>query len=134
MASCRTCARRLASQGGISLLETIVALALFAICAATTGNYLVSQIRLSTSNYLTTQAYAIAEQELESTRALDWADMAPGSKVVSVDGRVFNVATAILNDSPADGLKSITVNVSWSEPLGAKNVAVKTIYTEVQAN
>ena len=37
-----------------------------------------------------------------------------------------------LNDTPADGLKQITVNVSWNDPLGAKNVAVHTIYTEVQ--
>lgn len=116
------------------MLETIVALGLFALSAATTGNYLVSQIRLSSTNYLTSQAYALAEQQLESTRALSFVDMAPGSKTVAVDGRSFTVATSILNDTPAQGLKQVTVNVSWSDPLGAKNVAVHTIYTDVQSN
>jgi prepilin-type N-terminal cleavage/methylation domain-containing protein len=123
---------RFGSQRGLSLLETIVALSLFALSAATTGRYLVNQIRLSTSNYLSTQAYALAEEQLESTRALRFNDMVPGTKTVPVDGRNFVVTTEILNDTPANGLKQITVDVSWTDPLGPKNVAVHTIYTEVQ--
>lgn len=123
---------RLTSQRGVSLLETLVALGLFALSAATMGNYLVSQIRLSSSNYLYTQAYALAEEQLESTRALRFNDIAPGSKNVPVDGQNFVVTTAVLNDSPANGLKQITVNVSWKDALGPKNVDVRTIYTEVQ--
>ena len=123
---------RLRAQRGLSLIEVFVALGLFAISAATIGKYLVSHIRLGTSNYLYTQAYVLAEQELESTRALRFTDMAPSSKLVSVGGSRFTVATQILNDTPANGLKQITVNVNWNEPLGARNVAVRTIYTEVQ--
>jgi prepilin-type N-terminal cleavage/methylation domain-containing protein len=123
---------RLTSQRGVSLIETLVALGLFALCAATMGNYLVSQIRMSSSNYLYTQAYALAEEQLESTRALRFNDMVPGSKTVPVDGQNFIVTTSVLNDSPANGLKQITVNVSWKDPLGPKNVDVRTIYTEVQ--
>ena len=58
--------------------------------------------------------------------------MVPGSKTVPVDGQNFTVTTSVLNDSPANGLKQITVNVSWKDPLGPKNVDVRTIYTEVQ--
>jgi Tfp pilus assembly protein PilV len=123
---------RCGSQIGLSLLETLVALSLFAVSAATTGKYLVSQIRLSTTNYLSTQAYSLAEEALESTRALRFNDMVPGTKTVPVDGRNFTVATQILNDTPANGLKQITVTVNWTDPLGPKNVAVRTIYTEVQ--
>ena len=123
---------RLRSQRGLSLIEVFVALGLFAISAATIGKYLVSHIRLGASNYLYTQAYVLAEQELESTRALRFTDMVPSSKLVSVGGSKFTVATQILNDTPANGLKQITVNVNWNEPLGARNVAVRTIYTEVQ--
>lgn len=129
---CTRLRSRVRAQRGLSLIEVFVALGLFAISAATIGKYLVSHIRLGTSNYLYTQAYVLAEQELESTRALRFADMAPGSKLVAIGGRKFTVATQMLNDTPANGLKQITVNVSWNEPLGAKNVAVRTIYTEVQ--
>lgn len=120
------------SQRGLSLIEVFVALGLFAISSAAIGKFLVSHIRIGASNYLYTQAYVIAEQELESTRALRFNDMVPGSKLVSIDGRKFTIDTQVLNDTPANGMKQITVNISWNEPLGAKNVAVRTIYTEVQ--
>lgn len=129
---CASRAARLRSQRGVSLLETLVALGLFAVCAATMGKYLVSQIRLSSSNYLYSQAYALAEEQLENTRALRFNDMVAGSKTVPVDGQNFVVNTAVQNDSPANGLKQITVNVAWKDSLGPKNVSVRTIYTEVQ--
>lgn len=122
----------LASQRGLSLIETLVALGLFALTAATMGNYLVSQIRLSARNYLYTQAYALAEERLESTRALHFNDMLPGTKTASVGGTSFTIQTQVQNDTPANGLKQITVNVSWKDMQGPQNVAVQTIYTEVQ--
>jgi type II secretory pathway pseudopilin PulG len=127
--------RCLSSQRGITLLETLVALGLFAITAATTGNFLVSQIRRSSSEYLYSQAYVLAEQQLETLRALpQYSDIVPGSTSTSVGGTQFTVATSVLNNTPADGLKQITVNVSWRDLLGAQNAAVQTIYTQVQRN
>lgn len=127
--------RRGGAQRGVTLLETLVALSLFAITAATMGNFLVSQIRRSASNYLYTQAYVLAEQQLESLRALpDYTTIVPSSTNASVSGTSFNVATNVLNNTPADGLKQITVNVSWHDNFGAQNVAVQTIYTQVQRN
>jgi Tfp pilus assembly protein PilV len=119
-------------QAGVSLIETLVALGLFAVTAGTMGNYLVQQIRMATSNYLYTQAYAMAEEELESTRALRYNDMAPGSRTEDIGGTRFTINRQLVADSPAAGLKSITVTVSWKDPQGPKNVVVKTIYTEVQ--
>jgi prepilin-type N-terminal cleavage/methylation domain-containing protein len=127
--------QRGATQRGVTLLETLVALSLFAITAATMGNFLVSQIRRSTSNYLFSQAYVLAEQQLETLRALpDYTAIVPGSTTTSVGGTPFTVATSVLNNTPADGLKQITVNVSWHDNFGAQNVAVQTIYTQVQRN
>jgi Tfp pilus assembly protein PilV len=124
-----------ASERGVSLLETLVALGLFAITAATIGNFLVSQMRRSSSNYLYSQAYVLAEQQLETLRALpQYTDIVPASTTTSVGGTQFTVGTSVLNDTPADGLKQITVNVSWQDIFGAQNVAVQTIYTQVQRN
>jgi Tfp pilus assembly protein PilV len=124
--------RRLASTHGMSLIETLVALGLLAVSAGTVGNYLVQQIRMGSTNYLYTQAYSMAEQQLESTRALHYNDMAPGTASATVGATTFTIVTGIQDDTPANGLKQITVTVSWKDTQGPKNVAVQTIYTEVQ--
>ena len=133
--SYRAAGRRRSSERGVTLLETLVALGLFAITSATMGNFLVSQIRRSSSNYLYSQAYVLAEQQLESLRSLpQFTDIVPGSTTTSVGGTQFTVATSVLNNTPADGLKQITVSASWRDIFGAQNVAVQTIYTQVQRN
>jgi Tfp pilus assembly protein PilV len=123
---------RLRSQRGISLIETLVALGLFALTAATMGNFLVAQIRAASSNHLYTKAYALAEEELESTRALRFSDMVSDSRTVDVGAVTYTVDTNVQDDTPAHGLKKIQVDVSWAEPEGPKNVSVYTIYTEVR--
>ena len=128
---CRGRPRR-AAQSGISLIETLVALGLFAISAGTMGTFLVQQIRMASSNYLYTQAYAMAEEDLEATRALRYNDMGPGTRTEDIGGTRFTVDRQVQSDTPADGLKKITVNVTWKDPQGSKNVSVQTIYTEVQ--
>lgn len=126
--------RRYTGEAGISLLETVVALGLFAISAATMGSFLVQQIRFATTNYLYTQAYSLAERQLEATRALRYDAMAADSKAITIGGTRYTVQTQVVNNSPETGMKRITVDVGWKEPLGTRNVSVYTVYTEVQRN
>ena len=120
-------------QRGVTLVETLVALGLFAVTAATMGDFLVSQIRRASSNYLYSQAYSLAEQQLESLRSLpDYNSIVPSSTTTTVGNTQYTVATSVLNDTPADGLKQITITVSWQDNFGSQNVAVQTIYTQVQ--
>ena len=124
--------RRRLNQRGISLIETLVALGLFAMTAATMGKFMVTQIRMASTNHLHTKALAMAAEQLETTRALRFNDMVSGSKTKAVGGVTFTVQTTVNDDTPTNGLKSIAVNVGWKDPLGQKNVTVNTIYTEVR--
>lgn len=124
--------RSLGSQRGLSLVETLVALGLFALTAGTMGSYLVQQIRMCSTNYLYTQAYALAETELESIRAQRFVEMAPESKTARVGDATFTLATQILDDTPSNGLKRVTVNVNWNDTQGPRNVAVQAIYADLQ--
>lgn len=117
---------------GISLIETLVALTLFAMTVATMGRFLVAQIRQSSNNYLQTKALSLAEAQLEATRAQKYAEMTSGTTTQVVGGVTYTIATTVAADTPANGLKSIEVNVSWKDPQGNKNVKVNTIYTEVR--
>ena len=124
--------RRRLNARGISLIETLVALALFAMTATTMGRFLVAQIRQSSNNHLQTKALALAAEQLESTRAEKYSDMTSGTRTVMVGGVTYTVATTVDTDSPSHGLKAIEVAVSWNDPQGQKNVTVHTIYTEVR--
>lgn len=119
-------------QRGVTLLETLVALGLFAMSAATIGTFMVSQIRHASSNDLYTKAYALAEEELEATRALRFNDMTDVTRTVTVGGMSYTIAKQVDDDTPSNGLKQIQVNVSWSGAGGPRNVSVHTIYTEVR--
>jgi Tfp pilus assembly protein PilV len=124
--------RRRLNARGISLIETLVALALFAMTAATMGRFLVAQIRQASNSHLQTKALAMAAEQLEATRAQRFNDMASGTTTKTVGGVLYTVQTTVVDDTPGNGLKSIAVNVSWKDPQGPKNVTVNTIYTEVR--
>ncbi len=127
-----TTRRRRLGQRGFSLMETLVALGLFVVGAATTSDFLVQQIRQTSQNNLYTVAYAVAEEHLESVRAARYPDMLPSSEQVYKGSMVFDVATSVETDVPAPNLKQITVHVGWDEPGGRQDLEVKTIYTSVR--
>lgn len=123
--------RCLRSQQGITLIETMVALGLFALVAAAMSDFLVHQIRQSSSNYLDTLAYSLAADTLELARAARLASVAQGSTTIDEGGVTFTTTTQVENDTPSQGMKTITAVVTWNEPSGPKSVSVPTIYTEV---
>lgn len=125
-------AGRARSVHGVTLTETMVALTLFALCASAIGRLMTTQIRLASTNNLTSRAYALAEQELENIRGYDYSDIASASSSVDVGNVRYSIATNVQANVPAVNLKTITVTVTWTEPTGNKNVALNTIYTAIK--
>jgi Tfp pilus assembly protein PilV len=123
--------KRASGEHGITLIETLVALSLLAISAATISNFLVQQIRSSNTNSNYTIAYELAVQELEDLRAQLYDQMASRSKGSAVGGINFAIATQVTEGVPAPNMKKVDVAVSWKEPSGNRNVALHTIYTAV---
>jgi len=124
----RACAR---NQRGVSLMETMVALSLFAISAASIGQFITRQTRTASTNNLTSIAQTLAEKELENLRALDYDDIAAESYSSTKGNIVFTIATTVQNGAPAPNMKQIAVDVSWHDPLGTQHVTVYTIYTAI---
>jgi Tfp pilus assembly protein PilV len=124
--------RTWSKQRGASLMETMVALGLFALTAATMSRFLTENIRRGSSNNLYTVAYSLAAQALEDARALNYADMAACTTSHAEGGVTFNVATTVEDDTPQTSLKTITATVDWTEPGGARIISVPVVYTEVR--
>ena len=117
-------------RGG-SLLEVLAAMSLFALVASGTAKLAVGSMRQTVQNRHGTAAAMLAQKRLEELRGLSYAEMLPGSTSTTVDGLVYVVATSVLQDTPAPGMKQLTVTVSWTGPGGAKSYAVQTIFTAV---
>jgi hypothetical protein len=127
----KTATSRLANPRGVSLIETITALSLFAISAATMGDFLTHQIRAAGSNTNYTVAHEIGVEELEHLRSLLYDQIAGGTREVQKGGMLYMITTSVDDNVPEPNMKSISVDIGWSEPDGQRHVVVETIYTAV---
>ena len=119
------------NQRGASLIETCVALGLFAITAAGMSQFLVGQVRRSSSNNLHTVAYSLAAEALEGARASNYGDLVDQATNHQEGGVEFTVATTVEADTPQANLKTVTATVSWTEQDGQHQVVVPVVYTEI---
>ena len=129
--SLRNTTARLRNQRGVSLIETITALSLFAISAATMGDFLTHQIRVVGSNTNYTVAHEIGVEELEAMRSLLYEQMEGGTHEVQKGGMLYEITTTVDDNVPAPNMKSISVDIGWNEPDGQRHVVLETIYTAV---
>lgn len=121
----------LRSQRGVTLIESLIALALLALGAAAIGDFMTSQIRHAATNHITTQAYSHAADELERIRALPFAEMLGGTRKVTTGEIDYTIHATVNSGVPAPSMKAVAVTVSWHDPLGARSIDVHTVYTQV---
>jgi prepilin-type N-terminal cleavage/methylation domain-containing protein len=118
-------------QEGVSLLESLAAISLFAIVAAGTATMAGSLMRQTASNRQSTAASMLAQEELERVRGLAYNDIQDGSQSREMADKTYQVATTVQTDSPAAGMKRIRVIVSWDSPLGERSYELETIFTSI---
>jgi Tfp pilus assembly protein PilV len=123
--------KRLHDQRGSTLMESLVAIALFGITGAAMERLVVQQLRMENTNVTSTTAITLASKELEDLRGLDYPDIGSRSSTVTVNGLNYTIQTTVVPDSPQANLKSIRASVSWTEPAGLKSYALYGIYTDV---
>ena len=119
------------SQRGISLLEILVAITLFAITASGLAAFLVQSLRRTAGNRASTGAVIAAQHEVEDLRSLDYPAIVSRSYATTITGKSYGVGTVVQNDTPASGMKQVTVTVSYTEPLGPESYVLRTILTQI---
>ncbi len=119
------------SERGISLLEILVAITLFALTSSGLAAFLVQSLRRTAGNRASTGAVIAAQHEVEDLRSLDYPAIVSRSYSTTITGESYGVGTVVQNDVPASGMKQVTVTVSYTEPLGPESYVLRTILTQI---
>lgn len=112
-------------------MEILVAMTLFALTASGLAAFAVHTLRRTSGNRSATGAVIAAQHEMEDLRGLDYPAVASRSYATTIGGLPYGVATSVVPDAPAAGMKQVTVTVGWSEPLGTQSYVVGTILTQI---
>lgn len=120
-------------QRGVSLMEVLAAMVLFALVASAVGSLTTQSMVHSVRNRHSTNASLIAQEELERLRGLDYVDLTSATTSMSMGGQSYSVVSNVAANTPAANMSTITVTVSWTGPEGARSYVVQTIYTSVNA-
>jgi prepilin-type N-terminal cleavage/methylation domain-containing protein len=131
-----------ADQRGMTLIELMVAIAVFAVVASAVGLALGSALELSRNNRNRSVAANLAAAEMDRVRATDFADLSPGrvSSSKTLDGVVYTIhrdaewvaknATTGACDGPGGSKPAylrVTVSALWPNMAGAKPVQSQTV-------
>ena len=112
-------------NAGFSLLETLVALAVFSIASVALSSGVLTSIRANSSSDHLTQATILAQDKLESLLA-----SAPNFTSGSDTPRAgFSRTWTIASATPHVGVAQIDVAVSWSDPT-SHTITMTTVVNE----
>jgi prepilin-type N-terminal cleavage/methylation domain-containing protein len=93
---------------GFSLIEALIAMAIFSIGILAVGSMQLSTTKNNTTGNITTQATMLARQKIEELKAVqDLVDIVPDSDIVGIYSRKWD-------GGPISGItRPIWVEVSW---------------------
>jgi Tfp pilus assembly protein PilV len=124
------------SDKGSSLIEAMISMAIFATAASATFSMLMMSYYTLRANSLDTHAVALATQEREELRSLQYPVIATRDPYTAgspnlFNGTPFTVHSEVSADQPAANMKTVTITVSWSYLGKARNYQIRTVYTNV---
>jgi len=127
--------RRCKSKDGSTLIETLVAITIFAATASAAFNMLVTAVTAARVNELNTFASSLAVKEREDLRSLVYAaistrDTYPSNNPKFYRNTAFTMHTDVQDGQPAANMKTVTVTVSWTYRSVPRSYTVQTIYTD----
>lgn len=125
-------ARKQNTAGGFTLIEVLIALAIFAIGFLAIASLQAIYINDNTSARLQTEATSMAVQVIEQLRVLpfDHADMDPAANphqppAGSTNG--YDVQWVVADNAPVNNTKTVTITVRPQNIISGGSVRIRTI-------
>jgi prepilin-type N-terminal cleavage/methylation domain-containing protein len=125
--------RQQQASAGFTLVEVLVAMVIFAIASLAVSSLIVKSTQLISENNLSTQAIAIAQDQVEKLRDMPVATMADlASTTTSNKGTItFNINRDIIQNIPITGVNTLVITVTWTQRGVTKSYETRTIFTQV---
>lgn len=119
-------------QQGFSLIEVVVALAIFSIGILAIAQLQISAVRNNTNGNLATQATMLAEAQIENLKNTNDVTLLADSVETGIDqdgssGGIYTRTTAITNPLGGDFSRQIQVTVQWVRNGRLRRVILKTL-------
>ena len=121
--------QNLNAQAGYSLIEVLIGMMILSIAIGSAFSLSVQVNRTMLNNQQVTAAANLCEYKLEELRNTQYINIQTGSDPSTMDpygdspGR-FTRSWRVTSDSPDVGLKTVTVNVTWSQWNSARNYSM----------
>ena len=121
-------------QSGFFLIEAVVAFLLLAFTTLGLSSFMLTTIETNRDARRITAATNLAQDKMEELRGLAYTAVVSGS-----DGEfneeggttgarvIYSRSWSVTEDSPESGLKSIRVQVGWTDKKGDRDVSLQTI-------
>ncbi|MDY0374943.1 MAG: prepilin-type N-terminal cleavage/methylation domain-containing protein [Desulfobacterium sp.] len=111
---------------GFTLIEVLIAMLVMSVGLLTLGGMQVVAIKSNSNASNITTATALIEEKLDVYKSMDY------TAIVNENGSQnnFDWNTSVAANTPANGLKTITVNVSWTGGNKTHSLAFGTIVAQ----
>lgn len=119
-------------QEGFTLVETLVALAIFAVVSLAITSLMVKDTQMISENAQASRAIAFAQEALENLREVPVSSLINGSwPSITSGGTAFNVSWTATTNSPTVGMTAVVVMVNWQHKGSPRTYALQSIFTNL---
>lgn len=121
-------------NAGFTLIETLIAVIIFAIVSLAMTSLMVTNTRMISENAQSSEAVGYAQELLENLREVPINSLTAGSSSAtrqSARGTEYTITWTVTPNSPATGRTSVAVTVAWSHKGTPRTYATQSIFTQV---
>jgi prepilin-type N-terminal cleavage/methylation domain-containing protein len=123
-------------NSGFTLIETLIALAIFGIVSMAITSLMLTNTRMISENAQSSEAVGYAQELLENLREIPVASLSSGtisSTRTSSRGTVYTVTWTVTPNTPAAGRTRVGVTVSWSHKGSPRSYATQSIFAQISS-